>query len=270
MLQRSAFNQNKLSVHKVLALDKIGFLWSLSQYKWQKNFEDLLVFKQKYGNFNVPTAYKENPKLGNWVRKLRFQYRCVNMEFNKRITLTENQIKKLNQIDFVWDLDEDFFNLSIDNLMQYKGKYSHVHVPEDCKEYDNIGKWARETRKAYKSYCKGIRHRNSLSRERIFLLEKLGFQWSSADAKWMEKYDKLLKYHERFGDCFVPKKYDCNLYNFVNIQRRDYRLRFDGETGTGSKGTDKKKKKTGSGISDKRMRLLEAIGFIFEINKSQK
>jgi len=34
---------------------------------WQQSFENLIVYKQTYGDCNVPQKYKLNPKLGGWV-----------------------------------------------------------------------------------------------------------------------------------------------------------------------------------------------------------
>ena len=75
-----------------------------------------------------------------------------------------------------------------------------------------------------------------------------------------KKYEKLEQYQRRFGHCFVPKRFDCNLYNFVNIQRRDYRAKFIGDS----------KNKKEFGTNDKRIKMLQTIGFVFEIKKTNK
>ena len=112
------------------------------------------------------------------------QYRYISIGSpHPRTTLTIEQVIQLNEIEFAWDPDEESFNEWFKKLMQYKEKYGNVHVNEDCKEFGCIGKWVRETRKFYKSFCKGIRHRNPLCIERIALLEEIGFQWSLSDGK---------------------------------------------------------------------------------------
>jgi hypothetical protein len=42
---------------------------------WNDMYEQLLDYKQEYGNVKVPQGYDENPKLGRWVMTNRTNYR---------------------------------------------------------------------------------------------------------------------------------------------------------------------------------------------------
>ena len=38
---------------------------------WDENYAELLVYKQMYGNCDVPYGYKRDPVLGKWISHLR-------------------------------------------------------------------------------------------------------------------------------------------------------------------------------------------------------
>lgn len=43
---------------------------------WQQSFENLQVYKQTYGDCDVPQKYKHNVKLGGWVVRIFQQWEC--------------------------------------------------------------------------------------------------------------------------------------------------------------------------------------------------
>lgn len=230
-----------------------------TQKKWLQNVKDLSAFREEYGHFNVHKVYGKHHKLGNWVRKVRTQYKSItNNSRNPQTTLTEQQILSLNEIGFTWDPSEEWFFHWYQRLMQYKKKYGNVHAMDDCTEFDGIGNWTNQIRKAYKSFGQRKNSKNLLTKDRIKLLVEVGFEWSVSEAKWMRKYESLVSFRKTFDTCSVSKQYDHRLYNFVNIQRRDYRIRFG-----------KSNANNGRGISDKRIKLLENINFVFDVKKDR-
>ena len=62
-----------LTPEYIALLDAKGFEWSLGKpmVPWETRFADLLKFKEKKGNCNVPRSYKEDPSLGEWVHMQR-------------------------------------------------------------------------------------------------------------------------------------------------------------------------------------------------------
>lgn len=69
----------------------MGFTWPIppkkragKQTNWDKKFEDLLEYKEKHGNLNVPlTGYEKSPQLGAWVKRQRKYKREGNMKDEK-------------------------------------------------------------------------------------------------------------------------------------------------------------------------------------------
>ena len=55
-------------------------------------YKALVAYKREHGDCLVPQKWPENPPLGSWVAQRRYQ----------TSKLTEEQIRKLDEIGFVW------------------------------------------------------------------------------------------------------------------------------------------------------------------------
>ena len=93
--QRTSYAAGSLSRDRNDRLDSIGFKWDLvNKYlivPWETRFNELVRYKAKHGDCNVPT---ESGKLGTWVSKQRQQY--------KNDKLSQDRIDRLNSISFDW------------------------------------------------------------------------------------------------------------------------------------------------------------------------
>ncbi len=65
------------------------------------------------------------------------------------------------------------------------------------------------------------RNDGTLSREKIDLLDRVGFKWQPYGHGWRENYLALIQFKERFGHCRVPQKWKENrkLATWVHTQR---------------------------------------------------
>jgi hypothetical protein len=70
-----------------------------SKLTWQQSYENLLMYRQHYGDCNVPQKYAGNPKLGGWVNKQRKQ----NKNPVKYGRMTTEHLKLLEDVDFKWE-----------------------------------------------------------------------------------------------------------------------------------------------------------------------
>ncbi len=62
----------------------------------------MIDYKQMNGHTNVPKSYKDNMALGAWTRNQRAQY-MLRIR-GKKSPMTEERIKNLEAIGFVWKL----------------------------------------------------------------------------------------------------------------------------------------------------------------------
>ena len=74
------------------------------------------------------------PRLGICVQYLRYEYKKF-LANNENSFLTEERIKKLNDVGFIWDHHEDPFNLPFTELIEYKEIHGNCAVPVGTKGY---------------------------------------------------------------------------------------------------------------------------------------
>src|SRR5690606_8884157 len=93
--QRMKKNKKKLDKSKIMLLDAIRFDWSYEKrdiVPWEDMYQRLVLFKSKYGHTRVPVLWSEDPKLGKWVSRMRYQ----------RPILTFQRTALLEKIGFDW------------------------------------------------------------------------------------------------------------------------------------------------------------------------
>jgi hypothetical protein len=80
-------------------LDELGFTWAFSPpVSWDERFGELMAYRQKHRNCNVPQHWKENKQLGKWVNTQRTQFKRGKMKAERKA--------KLDSVGFVWDMKD--------------------------------------------------------------------------------------------------------------------------------------------------------------------
>lgn len=97
-------NKGTLSAERIAKLDAVGFVWQGKTTKiledgisevWKKRFDELLQFRERNGNFKVPSAQQgEYAQLGNWVSQQR--------QLKKRNKLHPERVRLLDEAGFEW------------------------------------------------------------------------------------------------------------------------------------------------------------------------
>ena len=193
-----------ITPEEVRRLDELGFVWDVLKYKWEKAFKHLVFYKEEYGNCLVPQRFIYNDfKLGVWVGGQR----------NRKYRLTVEQIKLLDDIEFVWNTLDYQWEEGINYLTAYKQEFGDCLVPAKTVYLKyKLGRFVnvQRTRQAY------------LTPDRKARLDGLGFVWNVLEHKWNEVLEMLIEYKQEFGNCLVPQKFiyrDYNLGNWVSHQR---------------------------------------------------
>eukprot|EP00585_Thalassiosira_rotula_P004067 CAMPEP_0196141100 /NCGR_PEP_ID=MMETSP0910-20130528/8772_1 /TAXON_ID=49265 /ORGANISM="Thalassiosira rotula, Strain GSO102" /LENGTH=745 /DNA_ID=CAMNT_0041402137 /DNA_START=124 /DNA_END=2361 /DNA_ORIENTATION=- len=134
-------------------------------------------------------------------------------------------------------------------LLEFKRLHNHCEVPQNYVENTSLGTWVNKQRMEQKNRIEG--KNSSLNDSRLERLQRIGFRWAKrkGQASWDEKFNELVAYKARFGNCHVPTKYKDNtaLGRWVSTQRAEYKKYQEGQAKT-SMNTDK-------------IRRLESIGF---------
>lgn len=87
--QRSS--RKNLSPDKIKKLNDINFDWKPRSQRWEKNFQNLLVFRHTYGHCEVPRNFQDT-NLSNWVHNQR----------RRKKSIEADRIHKLDGVGFTW------------------------------------------------------------------------------------------------------------------------------------------------------------------------
>ena len=122
---------------------------------WLEKFGELKQFFEINGHSSPVIRH---PSLGSWVSNQRREF--------KKDKLSQERIQLLESIGLIWDPIEEEWQTKYQELKEYAVVNSHAS-PES--RHPSLGKWVSNTRRAFK---KGI-----LSKEKVELLESIGFVW---------------------------------------------------------------------------------------------
>ena len=151
-----------LEQDRIDRLSSIGFKWALKgkDTPWDTRFDELVQYKAKHGDCNVP---KESGKLGLWIYNQRKVYKDGKLE--------QGRIDRLNSTGFKWALKEAApivpWETRFKELVRYKTDHGDCNVP---KSQGKLGTWVQTQRQQYK--------KNRLAQDRIDRLDSIGFDWT--------------------------------------------------------------------------------------------
>lgn len=216
--------KSELSEGRLSRLNEIGFVWTPKADKWEIGYSALLKFKERVGHCEVPIDHLEDGyQLGRMVVKQR----------SKKNELSEDRLKKLDELGFVWDRYSKMWESGFEALNTYKEREGHCRVPQaQMEDGFRLGQWVTTQRMK----------KSKLSEAQISRLNKLGFLWDTLTEKWDEGFRALLKFKEREGHCDVER----------NHQEDGYKL--------GQWITTQRASKTN--LTDDRIKRLTGIGFV--------
>lgn len=211
--QRIRRNSHKLNETEILRLEEAGMVWSAKEAYFYRRLNDLADYFQKHGHSRVPRwTMVDGFDLGQWAADQRNAF--------GRGDLTEVQIQRLNQFNFVWNAMPDNFDQYFEELVKFKNLFGHCNVPRNYLANGiKLGHWISNIRRKYRLKAP------TLTPERIARLKAIGFQWS--DSKRLFTYDqieKVFKYLEKYrvehGNLRVPATFKYNDFLLGSIVLR--------------------------------------------------
>ena len=107
--------------------------------------------------------------------------------------ISTDRINLLESIGFSWDPLEEEWQTKYKELQTYKEKYGNIDIPQG---HPSLGLWVGTQRTRYK---KGKQTKN-----RIVLLENLGFIWDKVDFEWKINFRKIKRYFSEHGHSNPP------------------------------------------------------------------
>lgn len=186
---------------------------------WDMYYASAKQYYQENGNLEVPARYitEEGYALGSWLN---------NQKAIRKGTivgkLTEDQIKKLDDIGMIWDSLDYFWEQNFILAKEYYLAHGKLDVPTNFKSKDgkHLGNWVLRQRQLYKS--------NSLTDEQVKKLNSIGMDWMHrVDRIWENGFLEAKNYSEEYGNLSIPKNYrtetDFPLGIWIQRQRSLYK-----------------------------------------------
>jgi superfamily II DNA or RNA helicase len=211
--------------------DILGELNKTFENSWDIVFDTLKEFVEKYNRFPNKNETYDGMRLGTWCNNQRVLYR--------QERLSQEQIDKLNSLNFAWNLVEENWNAAFEQLENITKKLGHFpKMGELTGEFKSLYFWISAQRTAFRN--------GTLTDEHKEKLLSIGCKLNPNVAEmWNLRYNQLKDFVEKNGrfPTYADKKQSEDLklvYTWINSQ--------------------KKKIRTGS-LTDEQLEKLEAIGF---------
>ena len=166
---------------------------------WDHYFSEASIYYAEHRNLRVPVDYATSAglHLGTWVQLQRL------IRNGKRMgSLTEAQIRRLDNIGMIWDDRAEFaWKRGLEHAKAYFEEQGNLLVPAKYKAKDDfaLGHWILTKRKD--------RSNGRMTEEEIRQLDALGMAWNAVSAKWERGYAEATAYYEQYADLEVPTKY---------------------------------------------------------------
>ncbi len=96
-------------------------MWDVYTQVWEQNLNDLIAYKEKFGNCNIPKNTEGYESLWLWSSTQRRNYQL--RKGGQHSPMTDERIEALEKIGFIWSIQEDVWNQFYDELKDYKANH---------------------------------------------------------------------------------------------------------------------------------------------------
>lgn len=215
--QKKAMKEGKLNTKQTkmlseLPLEQVGE----QNTKWQRMYLEAKKYYTLYGNLNVSSDYRTDDGhiLSDWIIRQRAAY-------NQK-KLTEEQIEKLEAIDFSWQV-ENVWEKGYRHAMKYYKENGNLDMNQKYKCDDGfaLGIWVFNYRKSYN----GLKSTVKITEEQAELLEKIGMVWNP-DTIWDKRFAEIKNFYiqnNRLPKYNSDNEKERKMAYWLNNQRKFYR-----------------------------------------------
>ena len=189
-----------------------------TRVSWDHRLQQLAQFKAQHGSLLIPIRYKLNPSLGKFVHNTREQYKLYHKQtpegYKKKCSLTAERIQQLEALGFVWSTQrtqqqEVDWKARYEQLVEFKKSHGHCLVPHGYASDPSFAEWIHRQRTTYATMINNNNNNttttlastesNHTARQRMDVLQQLGFNFTVHSDKWTDHWHMLKAYREKHG-----------------------------------------------------------------------
>lgn len=201
--QRVDYRRGVLSPVRAAKLEQLGIVWDTTSSSapskhrrkdgtrapsWDAMRQQLMEFRNRYGNGNVPVTYPANRALGSWLARQR--------EKRRRGTLSAERAAQLEACGVDWDPLLASEQARFAEIEAYTREAGDCNVPESHPTLSHLGEWLYRKRLA--------KRRGTLAASVISRLESLGIDWDPRESAWEEQFEAIQSFIQENGHCEIP------------------------------------------------------------------
>ena len=158
------------------SLKSPGKFSNIACSKWVHRLTQVKAFTARHGHCRIPQVYLDDPDLGKWAKRQRFQYKRYMKEVAGKSSMTKERIAVLEDFGFCWDIQKELWEEMYIQLVRYVRIHGDTKVPKNTKEHFHLGIWVNRQRRTFQTMGVGG-EKNQLSMERFQQLDAIGFDW---------------------------------------------------------------------------------------------
>ena len=209
--------RGSLTDEQIEQMNALGMRWqSKNDIAWENGFKHAKAYADKHGSADAPLSYvcDDGYKLGVWLSKCREKY--------AKGTLTDSQIKQLEDIKIVWNKSRrNDWDSCFEKAKAYYKAHGNLNIPPD---YVADGVWLNKWLNEQKLILQGKREGKALTETQKSRLASIGLTAEEPrDIKWQQRYAELKHYYDTHGNSHIPTDYTDsngqNLYVWLTNQK---------------------------------------------------
>ena len=169
---------------------------------WDTYYTAARQWYQEKGNLRIPKSYVTSTglTLGSWIQTQRRVYSGAVAG-----GLTEEKVRKLNEIGMIWDARDQSWNNALAELQTYFNEHGNLDIKARYETPDGfkLGRWVCNLRTKVRT--KGLDQ--ALTPEQQQQLAELGMIWDHNSEKWKDYFEAAENYYKTHGNLDVMTKY---------------------------------------------------------------